>query len=119
MSTTLIQLAYLIAAILFILGLRNLSSPKTAARGNGMAAIGMLIAIAATLLDQGVVSFGVIIAGIVVGSALGAVLALRIEMTAMPQMVALLNGLGGAASVLVASAELFNSTVLNFLADGR
>jgi NAD(P) transhydrogenase subunit beta len=110
-STTLIQLAYLVAAILFILGLRDLSSPKTATRGNGMAAVGMLIAIVATLLSQGVVSFGVIIAGVVVGSALGAVLALRIAMTAMPQMVALLNGLGGAASVLVASAELTNSIV--------
>jgi NAD(P) transhydrogenase subunit beta len=71
----------------------------------------MLIAIVATLLDQNVVSFGVIVAGIVVGSALGALLALRIQMTAMPQMVALLNGLGGAASVLVASAELVNAIV--------
>jgi NAD(P) transhydrogenase subunit beta len=69
----------------------------------------MLIAVVATLLDQGVVSFGVIVAGVVVGSVLGALLALRIAMTAMPQMVALLNGLGGAASVLVASAELINS----------
>jgi NAD(P) transhydrogenase subunit beta len=108
-NTTLIQLAYLAAAILFILGLRNLSSPKTATRGNSMAAIGMLIAVVATLLDQDVVSFGVIIAGVVVGSVLGAILALRIAMTAMPQMVALLNGLGGAASVLVASGELVNA----------
>ena len=111
MSPTLIQFAYLVAAILFIMGLRNLSSPKTATRGNGMAAVGMLIAIAATLLSQGVISFGVIIAGVAVGSAIGALLALRIAMTAMPQMVALLNGLGGAASVLVASAELTNSIV--------
>ncbi len=109
MSATLVQLAYLAAAVLFILGLRDLSSPKTATRGNRLAAVGMLIAIVATLLSQGVVSYGVIVAGIVVGSALGAVLALRIEMTAMPQMVALLNGLGGAASMLVASAELSNS----------
>jgi len=109
--TTFIQFCYLIAAVLFILGLRGLSSPKTAPRGNQMAAIGMLIAVVATLLVQGVVGYWVILAGVVVGSGPGAVLALRIEMTAMPQMVALLNGFGGAASALVASAELSNAVV--------
>jgi NAD(P) transhydrogenase subunit beta len=104
----LIQFAYLVAASLFILGLHNLGSPRTAPRGNAMAAVGMLIAIVATLLVQGVVDYVVILAGIVVGSAIGAVLALRIQMTAMPQMVALLNGFGGAASALVASAELLS-----------
>jgi NAD(P) transhydrogenase subunit beta len=102
----LIQIAYLVAAALFTLGLRNLSSPRTAPRGNRLAAVGMLIAVVATLLMQEVVSFTVILAGVVVGSAIGAVLAMRIQMTAMPQMVALLNGFGGAASVLVAAAEL-------------
>jgi NAD(P) transhydrogenase subunit beta len=102
----LIQFSYLVAAVLFILGLRNLSSPKTAATGNAMAAVGMLIAIVATLLYQEVVGYGTVLAGIVVGSVIGAVMALRVEMTAMPQMVALLNGFGGAASVLVASAEV-------------
>ncbi|MFT5441161.1 MAG: NAD(P) transhydrogenase subunit beta [Myxococcota bacterium] len=106
MSATIIQSAYLVAAILFILGLRNLSSPKTAVTGNFQAAAGMLVAIVATLLNAGVVSYGVIFAGIAVGSVLGAVLALRIEMTDMPQMVALLNGFGGAASAFVASAEI-------------
>ena len=106
MIDQLIQLAYLVAASLFILGLHNLSSPRTAPRGNVMAAVGMLIAIVATLLVTGVVDYWVILAGVVVGSAIGAVLALRIQMTAMPQMVALLNGFGGAASTLVASAEL-------------
>lgn len=105
-SPTVIQSAYLVAAILFILGLRNLSSPKTAVTGNFQAAVGMLVAVIATLVDASVISYEVIIAGIVLGSLLGAVLALRIEMTAMPQMVALLNGFGGAASALVASAEL-------------
>ena len=105
-SPTVIQSAYLVAAILFILGLRNLSSPKTAVTGNLQAAVGMFVAIVATLLDASVVSYGLIIAGIAVGALLGSVLALRIEMTAMPQMVALLNGFGGAASALVASAEL-------------
>ncbi len=106
MTTTLIQLAYLVAAVLFIFGLRGLSSPKTAPRGNSLAALGMLFAIVATLLAQDVVSYGVVIAGLVVGGAAGAVVALKVEMTAMPQMVALLNGFGGAASALVASAEV-------------
>ncbi len=109
MNQTIIQAAYLAAAILFILGLRNLSSPKTAVRGNQMAAVGMLIAIVATMLSAHVVSYGVIIAGLVVGGGIGAVLATRIEMTAMPQMVALLNGFGGAASALVAIAELLSA----------
>ncbi|HEM45483.1 MAG TPA: NAD synthetase, partial [Alphaproteobacteria bacterium] len=107
--TTLIQLAYLVAAVLFILGLRNLSSPKTAPLGNWMAAVGMLIAVVATLLVQGVVDFVVVAAGVAVGSVIGAVFALRVAMTAMPQMVALLNGFGGAASALVAGAEASNA----------
>jgi len=106
MSTTLIQFAYLVASVLFILGLRNLSSPRTATLGNQMAAVGMLIAIVATLVVQGVVDYPVVIAGLVVGSLIGAVAATRIQMTDMPQMVALLNGFGGAASVLVAGAEV-------------
>jgi NAD(P) transhydrogenase subunit beta len=109
-NATIIQLAYLVAAILFILGLRNLSSPRSAPRGNLLAAIGMLVAVVAILVDQKVVDYGLVIAGIVVGSLLGAVLALRIQMTAMPQMVALLNGLGGAASALVASGEVVNAS---------
>jgi NAD(P) transhydrogenase subunit beta len=107
-SGQLIQFAYLAAAVLLIQGLRQLGSPKTAPRGNLTASIGMLVAVVATLLKQEVVDFRVILAGIVVGSGLGALLALRIQMTAMPQMVALLNGFGGAASALVASAELFS-----------
>jgi NAD(P) transhydrogenase subunit beta len=104
----LIQLAYLVAAVLLILGMRNLSSARTAPKGNRIAAVGMLIAIIATLLIQGVVDYTIVFAGIVVGSAIGAVLAQRIEMTAMPQMVALLNGFGGGASALVASAEFLS-----------
>ena len=110
MSAQIVQFAYLAAAVLFILGLHSLSSPRTAPRGNVMAAVGMLIAIVATLVVKGVVDYVVILAGLVVGSAIGAVLALRIQMTAMPQMVALLNGFGGAASALVASAELLGYT---------
>ncbi len=106
MSSSLLQIAYLVAAVLFILGLRNLSSPRTAPLGNQMAALGMLIAVVTTLLMQEVVDYTVIVAGIVLGSAVGAVLGLRIQMTAMPQMVALLNGFGGAASGLVSGAAL-------------
>ncbi|MCZ6781972.1 MAG: NAD(P)(+) transhydrogenase (Re/Si-specific) subunit beta, partial [Proteobacteria bacterium] len=102
---------YLVAAVLFILGLRNLSSAKTAPRGNAMAALGMLIAVVATLLVQGVVRYEIVLAGVVVGSAVGVLMALRIQMTAMPQMVALLNGFGGMASALVASAELWTTVV--------
>ncbi len=100
-----IPYAYLLAAVLFILGLRQLGSPKTASRGNATAAVGMLIAIVATLVHRDVVSYEFIVGGMVVGAAIGAVLATRIQMTAMPQMVALLNGFGGGASALVASAE--------------
>jgi NAD(P) transhydrogenase subunit beta len=102
----LINLAYLLAAVLFILGLKGLTHPRTAVRGNLLGATGMLVAIVATLVHQEVVSYGLILAGLVIGAAIGAVLALKIQMTAMPQMVALLNGFGGAASVLVAGAEL-------------
>ena len=110
MNAVIIQLAYLASAILFILGLRSLSSPRSAPRGNVLAAVGMLVAVVAILVDQEVVDYSLVIAGIVVGSLLGAVLALRIQMTAMPQMVALLNGLGGAASALVASGEVVNAS---------
>jgi NAD(P) transhydrogenase subunit beta len=102
----LVQLAYLAAAVLFIFGLVRMSAAKTAVSGNALAAVGMLLAVIATLLARGVVSYTTILAGVVVGSTAGALLATRIQMTAMPQMVALLNGFGGIASLLVASAEL-------------
>ena len=104
-SDTFINFAYLIAAILFIIGLKGLGHPRTAVRGNLFGALGMLIAIVATLL-KGNLSFELIIAGFVVGAAVGAILAVKIEMTAMPQLVALYNGFGGIASLLVAGAEL-------------
>ncbi len=118
MSTQLLQFAYLAAAVLLILGLRNLSSPKTAPRGNAVAAVGMLVAVVVTLLQQEVVDYAVIVAGLVVGSGVGVLLALRIQMTAMPQMVALLNGFGGAASALVASAELLGYVRREHLPEG-
>jgi NAD(P) transhydrogenase subunit beta len=98
-------IAYLVASVFFILGLKALGSPKTAVRGNLLGAVGMFIAIAVTLVDRSIVDYWVIVAGVLVGSALGVFIAVRVRMTAMPQMVALLNGLGGGASVLVAGAS--------------
>jgi NAD(P) transhydrogenase subunit beta len=101
-----IDAAYLIAAILFIVGLKGLGHPKSAVRGNFLGALAMLIAIVVTLIDAEVVNWVFIIAGIAVGSVIGAILALTIKMTAMPQLVGLFNGFGGGASVLVAGAVL-------------
>jgi len=99
------SIAYLAAAVLFILGLKGLGRPRTAPRGNLLGASGMLVAVLATLLDRSIVDFRVLVAGLVVGSAIGAVLAVRVQMTGMPQLVALFNGFGGGASVLVAGAS--------------
>ena len=107
---TVTNLAYLVAASLFILGLKLLSSPRTARRGNLLAMIGMLIAIVVTLFDKQILDFTFIIAGIVIGGAIGAVAAKRVQMTAMPQMVAIFNGFGGGASALVAIAEFLRVT---------
>jgi H+-translocating NAD(P) transhydrogenase subunit beta len=100
-----IEISYLISSVFFIMGLKKLSSPKTARRGNFYSATGMLIAIVVTLLDQHVLTYEWIIIGMIVGGAIGAVMALKVEMTGMPQMVGLLNGFGGLASTLVALAE--------------
>jgi len=100
-----IHAAYLIAAVLFILGIRGLSSPKTARSGNLTAAVGMLIAVIATLVDRQILSYTWILAGVVVGGAIGTVAARTVTMTAMPQMVALFNGSGGGAAALVSSLE--------------
>ncbi|ASV74802.1 NAD(P) transhydrogenase subunit beta [Thermogutta terrifontis] len=104
-----IVLAYLLASVLFILGIKGLTHPRTAVRGNLTGALGMLIAVLATLFHSGIIEYHWIILGLIVGSVMGAVLALKVRMTAMPQMVALLNGFGGAASVLVAAAELIRT----------
>ncbi len=106
----LIDLSYLVAAVLFILGLKRLSSPATARGGNALGATGMLIAVIATLLHQEIVGFEGILAGVVIGGAVGAIAARTVKMTAMPQMVALLNGFGGGASVLVATDEYLRVT---------
>lgn len=102
-----IQLSYLIASSLFIVGLKQLGSPATARQGNQLAAVGMLIAVVATLLEQQVLNYTMILVGIVIGGVIGAIAAYRVAMTAMPQMVGIFNGLGGAASALVAIAEFW------------
>ncbi len=104
----LIDSFYLLSAVLFIIGLKNLGSPKTARRGNLYAMIGMLIAIVITLIDKSILHYTYIIAGIIIGGAIGAYAAKVVEMTAMPQMVALFNGFGGAASTFVALSEFLS-----------
>ena len=105
MNEALTSILYLIAASLFIFGLKRLNSPVTARSGNSMSAIGMLVAVVLTLLHSGIVDYTVIIAGLLVGGAVGTVLARRVAMTGMPQLVAAFNGFGGAASGMVAASE--------------
>jgi NAD(P) transhydrogenase subunit beta len=100
-----INAAYLLAGALFIYGLKRLSSPRTARAGNQFGAAGMLIAVVVTLLHWEIVSFTWILVGLVLGTGAGLVMARTVQMTAMPQMVALLNGFGGGASALVAGDE--------------
>jgi len=102
---TLIQVAYLAATVLFILGLHYLHAPASATRGNRLAALGMLIAVVATLLDRAVLHVELILMGLIVGGLIGSLAARWVQMTAMPQMVGLFNGFGGAASALVAAGE--------------
>ncbi len=108
MSANFTALAYLVSAILFVLSLRGLSSPESSRRGNVMGMIGMAIAIVVTILSPKVLSYEWIIGGIVIGGAIGAVIAQRIAMTAMPQLVAAFHSLVGLAAVLVAAAAFYN-----------
>lgn len=104
---TIVDVSYLVAIILFVVGLKRLSSPATARSGNQLASVGMLIGVVATLVGLEKFSFEFIVAGLVIGALIGSVLAKKIEMTSMPEMVAVLNGFGGIASSLVALAEFF------------
>jgi NAD(P) transhydrogenase subunit beta len=106
-SSDLTGLLYLIAAVCFIMALRGLSSPETARRGNAIGIGGMVIAIGTTLANPGVVSFEMIAAGIVIGGAIGTAIALKIKMTALPQLVAAFHSLVGLAAVAVATATFF------------
>jgi NAD(P) transhydrogenase subunit beta len=96
---------YLVAFVMFILGIRQLTKPTTSRRGNLTAAIGMAIAVAATLLQPAVGEFGLIALGVLIGTAVGIPAARMVKMTAMPQMVALFNGVGGGAVALISLAE--------------
>jgi NAD(P) transhydrogenase subunit beta len=103
------DLFYLISASLFIIGLKKMSSPKTARFGNLLAMLGMFFAIVVTLLDKQILDFTYIIAGMIIGTAIGAIAAKKVDMTAMPQMVALFNSFGGGASALVAFLQYFRN----------
>lgn len=109
MNPELASVLYLLAACLFIIGLKRLGGPHTARSGNQLAALGMVLAVIVTLVDSGAVSWWVIISGLTVGSAAGAILARRTAMTGMPQLVAAFNGFGGGASALVAAAEFLEN----------
>ena len=100
---------YVVASILFILGIKRLSHPKTARMGNQLASSGMLIAVVATLLYFGNIDFTQVAIGIAIGTVIGVLFAVKVEMTQMPQMVAIFNGLGGGASALVAAAEFLST----------
>jgi NAD(P) transhydrogenase subunit beta len=113
--TLLINLSYIAAAILFILGLKLLGHPSTARKGNQLSAVGMLLAVVVTLLDQSILSYGWIVFGILIGSAVGTYAARTIEMTSMPEMVALFNGFGGIASLMVGWAALSEPDLNGFI----
>ena len=106
MSTNLANLLYLITIVTFILALRFLSNPAHARRGNQIGALGMLVAVVVTWIKTGGTSWWALAVGMLVGGGFGAVAARRVKMTAMPQMVALFNGVGGGAAALIALAEL-------------
>ena len=111
MSTiNIIDFVYLISAVLFMLGIKNLSSPATAKFGNKLSMAGMAVAIIATMASPDMYGFVMIIIAIAIGAAIGGYAAIKVEMTSMPEMVALFNGCGGAASALVAMAEFSGHT---------
>jgi NAD(P) transhydrogenase subunit beta len=108
MSANVTGFAYLIAAVCFIMALRGLSSPETARKGNALGIIGMVIAVVTALIDPTVVSFGMIVLGVLIGGSIGTVVALRIQMTSLPELVAAFHSLVGLAAVFVAAAALYH-----------
>ena len=107
MKADIIDIAYLVSAVLFIYGLKRLQSPATARAGNQLAAAGMFIAVVATLFLAQILTVAEMVGSFVVGAGIGVLLAKRVEMTGMPELVAAFNGFGGLASALVAGAEVF------------
>src|ERR1700743_2582758 len=120
MSANLTSLAYLIAAVLFVLALRGLSSPVTSRQGNRFGMIGMAIAVVATLLHHGMGGWGylLILLGILIGGSVGIVVARRIQMTALPQLVAAFHSLVGLAAVFVAAAAFVSPQALGTCSPG-
>ena len=110
-TAILVNLAYIASSILFIVGLKMLGSPDTATRGNFLSSSGMLLAVLITLLDQNIIDYRYIAGALVAGSIVGFFAATRVKMTSMPEMVAIFNGFGGIASLLVGSAEYVLSLI--------
>ncbi len=113
-----IQLLYLLATGFFIVGIKRLGSPATARSGNQLASFGMLIGVVVTLFDREILSFELIIAGVVIGALIGIIAAKKVQMTAMPEMVAIFNGFGGGASALVAWGEFARVDPTTIAPDG-
>ena len=113
MNPAIVNFVYILASILFIIGIKMLGKAETARRGNLVSAVGMLVAVVITLFDKKILdcndplSWGLLAGGLLFGGLVGAVMAKRVKMTSMPEMVALLNGFGGLASLLVAAAEYY------------
>jgi len=110
LGDSILEICYLIASVLFIFGLKMLSHPESARRGNILAAVGMVLAIIATILlhqkdGEPIGNIGLIIAAIAVGTIIGWMIAVKVKMTAMPQLVSLFNGMGGAAAALISLME--------------
>ena len=112
-NKALVNVVYILASVLFIFGLKMLGSPETARKGNLVSAMGMLIAVVVTLLDQSIIDYKWIFVGLVLGSLVGVIAATKVKMTAMPEMVAIFNGFGGIASLLVGSSEYLLSAQHN------
>ena len=110
-QSTVVPVVYLLSMILFIFGIKRLSKVKTARRGNALAAVGMLLAIVGALLELGVVDYRWIASGMAIGTIIGLLFAIRVQMTSMPEMVALFNGFGGIASALVATSIYWDKVV--------
>ncbi len=118
MEASIASFAYLVAAVCFILGIRGLASPETARRGNWIAIAGMAIAIGATLLRPQIVTFELVLGGIVIGGAIGTIIALRVKITDLPQLVAIFNSLVGLAAVLIAAAALESPSLYGIPLEG-
>ena len=104
-SQMLVELTYLVSAILFVVGLKRLQSPATARAGNAIAALAMFLAIIATVVDNQILSWMPILIGVAIGGIVGGTAARMVKMTSMPEMVGLFNGFGGGASALITARE--------------